>query len=477
MRDQLDFYFDGQWRPSTGGRVIDVINPATERESGRITLASASDVNEAVSAAKRAFGTFAETTAKERRALLLEIIANYERRFEDMAVAISEEMGAPIAFAREAQAQIGLGHLRIAADAMEIFPFEERMGRTRIRREPVGVCALITPWNWPVNQIVSKVAPALATGCTMVLKPSEIAPYSARVWTEIMDAAGVPAGVFNMINGDGQGAGAWLSGHPDIDMVSFTGSSIGGVSVASVAAGSVKRVHQELGGKSAKIVINGPCFEAAIRHCVRAVVRNAGQSCNAPTRLLVQRESVSEAARIARDEMLRVRVGNPLSDADLGPVVSERQWRKIQDLIGSGVAEGAQIECGGAGRPAHLPAGYYVRPTLFSNVSNDMRIAREEIFGPVLVIIAYDDLDDAVRIANDTPYGLAAYVSGADVPTAERLAARLRAGQITIDDAPADLRAPFGGFKQSGNGREWGAWAFHDFVELKAVIGAEDRAA
>jgi aldehyde dehydrogenase (NAD+) len=471
MRDYLKFYIDGQWVDPAVPRTLDVINPATEAVAGRISIGSAADADRAVQAARRAFDSYSQTTVATRVALLEAVIAEYQKRYADMAAAITEEMGAPAVLAQKAQAAMGLGHLQTALAVLKDYPFEEQRGSTLIRKEPIGVCAFITPWNWPVNQIACKAAPALAVGCTMVLKPSEIAPFSAQIWTEILHAAGVPAGVFNLVNGDGPGVGSALSAHPEVDMVSFTGSTRAGIEVARNAAPTVKRVHQELGGKSPNIMLPDADLKRAVTAGVRSVMTNSGQSCNAPTRLLVPNSRMDEALAIARQAAEATTVGTPESGAALGPVVSAAQWDKIQTLIGKGLEEGATLVAGGPGRPAGLDKGYYVKPTVLGGVNNRMTVAREEIFGPVLVIIGYDDVEQAIQIANDTPYGLAAYVSGSDLEQARAVARRLRAGQVNINSAPPDLMAPFGGFKQSGNGREWGDHAFGEFLEVKAMLG------
>ena len=471
MREYLKFYVDGRWVEPANPRLLDVVNPATERVAGRISLGSSRDVDLAVAAARRAFASFSLTSKVERLHLLRRVLQHYEARFDEVAAAITEEMGAPAWFAKQAQADIGREHLRTTIKALAEYEFACDRGSTRIVREPIGVCGFIVPWNWPINQIVCKVAPALATGCTMILKPSELAPFSAYLWSEIMHAAGVPAGVYNMINGDGPTVGTAIARHRDVDMVSFTGSTRAGIEVAKNAADTVKRVQQELGGKSPNIVLPDADLEQAVAAGVRAVMLNSGQSCNAPTRLLVPKASMEAAIRIARAAAQAITVGDPLRDVQIGPVVSELHWNRIQALIQRGIEEGATLVAGGTGKPAGLVEGYYVKPTVFAHVRNDMTIARQEVFGPVLVMIGYDDIDDAVAIANDTDYGLAAYVQSADVATARRIADRLRAGQVIINDAPRDLMAPFGGYKQSGNGREWGDHALAEFLETKAVVG------
>ena len=472
MRDMLQFYIDGEWVDPETPNPFDVINPATEEVCGRISLGSAADVDKAVAAAKRAEESFAQTTREHRIALLEDILEVFHRRSDEVATAIMEEMGAPWKLAKYAQAPSGSEHIKCAADVLKSYQFTETIGTTQVIREPIGPCALITPWNWPINQIAVKVAPALAAGCTMVLKPSEIAPFDAVLFAEILHEAGVPAGVFNLLNGDGPTVGAALSSHPDIAMVSFTGSTRAGVAVAQNAAPTVKRVAQELGGKSANIVLDDADFAKAIGRGASACFENSGQSCNAPTRMLVPRERLAEAAAIAGKRAESTKVGDPQAeDTRIGPVVSESQWNKIQDLIQKGIDEGATLVAGGPGRPDGLARGYYVKPTVFSDVNNDMTIAREEIFGPVLSIIPYESEDDAVRIANDTPYGLSGYVSSGNLERARAIAARLRTGMVHINNSAEDSRAPFGGYKHSGNGREWGAHGMEEFLELKSIYG------
>jgi len=471
MREHLQFYIGGQWVDPFSPHAIQVINPATEQVCGHVSLASAADVDRAVQAARGAFESWSQTSREERLALFGRLIAEYQKRMPDLAAAVTEEMGAPAQLSERAQVPVGLMHLVTAMEVLKTYEFEKPRGTTLLAREPIGVCGFITPWNWPLNQIAAKVAPALATGCTMVLKPSEISPFSAVIWTEILDAAGVPAGVFNLVQGDGPTTGAAIASHPDVDMVSFTGSTRAGIEVARAAAPTVKRVHQELGGKSPNIVLDDADVARAVTACVRSVMNNSGQSCNAPTRLLVPRDRMADAEEAARAAAEKTSVGDPNGEAHIGPVVSKAQWDKIQGLIQAGVDEGATLVTGGTGRPQGLEHGWYVRPTIFSNVNNDMRVAREEIFGPVLCILPYDSEAEAIRIGNDTPYGLAAYVQSGDPARARRVASRLRAGQVNINNASPDPMAPFGGFKQSGNGREWGEEAFGEFLETKAVLG------
>ena len=477
MRDNLKFYIDGEWVDPVVPSSLDVINPATEEPCGRISLGSVADVDKAVAAAVAAQESFAATTREERIALLEAIIDAFKARYNDIATAIMEEMGAPWGLAKGAQAGSGIGHLKSTLKALKDYHFDERLGTTRVVREPIGVCALITPWNWPSNQIVCKVAPALAAGCTMVLKPSEVAPFDAVVFTEVLDAAGVPAGVFNLVNGDGPTVGTALSQHPDVAMVSFTGSTRAGVMVAQNAAPSVKRVTQELGGKSATILLDDVDFEAAVKAGAEECFENTGQSCNAPTRMLVPASKMDEAARFAAEVADATVVGQPTNDeVEVGPLVSEVQWNKVQNLIQKGVEEGATLAAGGPGKPSGLSTGYFVKPTVFANVTNDMTIAREEIFGPVLSILPYENDDDAVRIANDTPYGLASYISSTDLDRARRIAGRLKSGMVHINYASLDSMAPFGGYKQSGNGREWGPLGIEEFLETKSIYGYDENA-
>ncbi|WP_431702524.1 aldehyde dehydrogenase family protein [Pseudomonas sp. BR20] len=470
MRENLQFYIDGSWVEPAGNIVIDVINPADETVAGQLALGGTLDVDKAVAAARAAFQSFSQISVEERVALFDRIIAAYQLRAQDLAIAVSEEMGAPLWLAEQLQVTAGLAHIQIARAALAKYSFEHEMGTTEIVREPIGVCALITPWNWPLNQLTCKVAAALATGCTMVVKPSEVSPFSATIFTEIMHDAGVPAGVFNLVHGDGKGVGDALTGHPEVDLVSFTGSTPAGIQVARNAALTVKRVHQELGGKSPNILLPSADFPSAVAAGVAQIMLNSGQSCNAPSRMLVPFTRMDEVADLARTAAAQWVVGHPASNAKMGPVASEAQWRKIQNLIQVGIEEGATLITGGLGRPEGLDTGFYVQPTVFSNVTNDMTIAREEIFGPVLVIIGYADEADAVAIANDTVFGLAAYVQG-EHTAAETVARKLRAGQVTLNYADMDLAAPFGGYKQSGNGREWGEVAFGDFLETKAIVG------
>ena len=468
------FYIDGQWVDPAKPKDFQVINPATEEPAGVISMGSAADVDRAVAAARRAFDSFSQTTREERRGLLETILKIYKKRYADVANAIRDEMGAPAKLASGGQAGIGVGHLSAMIDVLKTFEFENRHGPTRLVLEPIGVCALITPWNWPINQVAAKVVPALAAGCTMVLKPSEFSPFSAIIWAEVLHEAGVPKGVFNLVNGTGIEVGAALASHPDVDMVSFTGSTRAGTEVAKLAATTVKRVSQELGGKSPNILLDDADFERAVKAGVLHVFENSGQSCNAPTRMLVPANRLAEVEAIAKRVAQAVTVGDPTSkEIEVGPVVSKIQFDRVEDYISKGIAEGARLVIGGEGRPEGLSKGYYVRPTIFSNVNNNMLIAREEIFGPVLAILPYQTEEEAIKIANDTPYGLQAYVWSNDLARANRVGRRIRAGRITINGSAGDMKTPFGGFKKSGNGREWGEHGLRDFLEVKAVIGAE----
>ncbi|UYN97391.1 MAG: aldehyde dehydrogenase family protein [Enhydrobacter sp.] len=475
MQERLQFYIDGKWVDPVTPRALDVINPANEEPFARISMGSKGDVDKAVAAARRAFETYSRTTREERLALLEKIVAAYKGKFQAVAETISQEMGAPLWLAKAAQAATGLGHLNEAIKILKDYPFEEMRGTTAVVKEPVGVCGFITPWNWPINQIVCKVAPALAAGCTIVLKPSEVAPMNAMLFADVLHEAGVPPGVFNLVNGDGAGVGEAMSAHPGIDMMSFTGSTRAGIAVAKAAADTVKRVAQELGGKSANIVLDDADLTKAVSAGVMSMMLNSGQSCNAPSRMFVPRAKNDAAIAVAKAAAEKVKVIDPATaDAGpgtIGPVVSEVQFNKIQALIQKGIEEGATLVTGGPGRPENMNRGYYVRPTVFANVTNDMTIAREEIFGPVLTMLAYDTEEDAVAQANDTPYGLSGYVQSGNIERARKVASRLRTGNVHLNGAGPDFGAPFGGYKQSGNGREWGEYGFEEFLETKAVMG------
>jgi aldehyde dehydrogenase (NAD+) len=472
--DNRQFYIDGAWVDPLETKEFQVINPATEAVAGVISMGTTKDVDRAVAAARRAFDSYSRTTPADRIALLERVLKAYKAHFDEIAQAISTEMGAPITLAKGAQTKIGVGHISAMIEVLKTFKFEEMHGNTRLVQEPVGVCALITPWNWPMNQVAAKVVPALAAGCTMVLKPSEYSPFSAVLWAQVMHEAGVPGGVFNLVNGDGPSVGAPLSLHRDVDMVSFTGSTRAGTEVARNAAASVKRVHQELGGKSPNVLLDDADFERAVTKSVLHVFQNSGQSCNAPTRMLVPAAKLAEVEAIARRVTATVIVGDPASEkTTVGPLVSKLQFDRVEGYIEKGIAEGAKLVTGGAGRPEGMAKGYFVRPTIFSGVRNDMTIAREEIFGPVLCILPYESEDEAVEIANDTPYGLAAYVWSQDNVRARRVGNRIRAGQVALNGASGDMKTPFGGFKMSGNGREYGEFGLRDFLEVKAVIGVD----
>lgn len=474
MRQYTQFYINGQWVSPSNAPVCDVINPATEQVVAQISLGTQADVDAAVAAAKAAFTDFSCSPVEDRIALLERILTIYQSRYGDIAEAIRLEMGAPSQLASTAQAGAGMAHIAEAIKVLKQFEFTEVRGAHRIVKEAIGVCALITPWNWPMNQLTCKVAPALATGCTMVLKPSEVAPLSAYIFAEIVHEAGLPAGVFNLVNGDGAGVGTALSKHPDVDLVSFTGSTRAGTLIAQNAAPTVKRVTQELGGKSPNIILpDAPLEEAVIRGAMH-MFHNTGQSCNAPSRMLVQRDQLAQAEASAAAAAAMVVVGDPSDEATtMGPLVSQVQFDRVQNLIEQGIAEGAKLVCGGLGKPDGIEQGYFVKPTVFSDVNNDMTIAREEIFGPVLVIIPYDSEDEAIRIANDTAYGLAGYVQSGDIDRARTVAAKIRAGNVKINGASGGTDIPFGGYKQSGNGREWGVHGFTDYLEIKAIEGYE----
>lgn len=472
MKECRHFYIDGKWVTPIKACDFQVINPASEEPIATISLGGAADVDKAVAAAKKAFESYSETSPDARLVFLQRIIEVYKSKIDEMAETISQEMGAPITLSRAAQAPVGLSHFSEIVKVLGHFKFEELRGSTLMRKEPIGVCGLISPWNWPMNQIACKVAPALAAGCTMVLKPSEIAPLSAYLFAQILHEADLPPGVFNMVNGDGPIVGSAISSHPDVAMVSVTGSSRAGVAVALAAAPSIKRVTQELGGKSANIILDDADLENAVNEGVQACFRNTGQSCNAPTRMLVPRSKMVEAAAAAKRATEATNVGDPFTKGTtIGPLASKAQFEKVQLLIKKGIEEGAKLVAGGPGRPAGISKGYYVKPTVFADVHNDMTIAREEIFGPVLCIIPYEDEEDAIRIANDTPYGLSGFVTSGNIDRARGVAKRIRSGNVHINGARLDFAGCFGGYKQSGNGREWGEAGLEEFLELKAVFG------
>ena len=475
MKIYKQFYINGKWvDPVKKIDSFDVLNPANEKVIGQVSLGTPHDVDSAVISARNAFNFFSQTSVEDRLTLLERIIEVYESRYDEVAETISLEMGAPISLSKNAQAKSGLTHFRQSIEVLHNFRWEERSGSTLIRKEPVGVVGMITPWNWPINQISCKVAPALAAGCTMILKPTEIAPLNAMLFAEIMHEANVPAGVFNLVNGDGPTVGEAMSSHPDIDMISFTGSTRAGIAVAKGAADTVKRVAQELGGKSPNIILEDSDFESAIKRSTEHCFNNSGQSCNAPTRMLVPENKHNEAKEIAKQTAELTKVGDPFDDnTTIGPVVSAVQYNKVQDLIKKGIEEGAELVVGGLGKPEGLTTGYYVKPTVFAGVSNDMAIAREEIFGPVLSIIPYKNEEEAIEIANDTDYGLYGYVFSNNAERAKLIANRIRAGSVSINGAGADPSTPFGGYKQSGNGRERGPFGFDEFLEVKAVLGGD----
>ena len=469
--NMLKFYINGAWVDPVSTNRMGVENPATEEIVAEVALGNQADIDAAIMAARAAFDAWTVTPLEQRIALVQRILDEYNARYEDFAQAMSTEMGAPIEWARGAQAWAGQVHIESTIKAAKDMEWESMRGTTRIVHEGIGVCALITPWNWPMNQIACKVAPALIAGCTMVLKPSEIAPLSGVLFAEVCDAAGVPAGVFNLVNGTGPEVGARMSVHPEVDMVSFTGSTRAGTAIAAAAAATAKRVAQEMGGKSPNIILQNADLEAAVKAGVEGCFGNTGQSCDAPTRMLVHRSQHDAALVHAKAAAEAVVVGDPReTTTTMGPLVSKMHFDKVQGLIAKGIEEGSQLVCGGLGRPVGVNRGWFVRPTIFGNVTNDMTIAREEIFGPVLAILPYDDIDHAVAIANDSPYGLAAFIAG-PVAEAQPIARRLRAGTVNLNYPAWDTFAPFGGYKQSGNGREYADWAIHDFCEVKGIVG------
>jgi aldehyde dehydrogenase (NAD+) len=470
MREYLKFYIDGKWVEPAQAGSFEVVNPATEQVSGKVALGSAADVDAAVKAARKAFTTWSQTSKQQRLDVLQRIAEQYQKRQGELAAAITEEMGAPTALANGFQVGLGIGHLTTVIENLKKFDFEQQRGATLIVKEPIGVCGLITPWNWPMNQVAVKAFPAIAMGCTVVFKPSENSPYSAQIFTEILDAAKVPAGVFNLVQGTGPSVGVALSSHPDVDLITFTGSNRTGAEIAKNAAPTFKRVAQELGGKGPNIILDDAKFAANVAGGVASMMGNSGQTCSAPSRMLVPKARMEEAIRVAQEAASKVTVGDPNGSFSIGPVVSKTQFDKIQGYIQKGIEEGAKLVAGGPGRPDGLKTGYYVKPTVFANVTNDMTIAREEIFGPVLVILGYDGIEQAVELANDSEYGLASYVHAADVEQARSVARKIRSGWVVINDG-FDFNAPFGGYKKSGNGREWGDYGFHEYVETKAILG------
>ena len=466
------FYINGQWVDPVKDETINIINPANESVIGQLNVGNAQDIDKAVTAAKKAFSNFSITPVQERLELLTEIRNIFKKRFDDIVDSITTEMGAPIKLSRGAQPAVRLGHLKTAIRVLENHKFEYEFNGSLIRHEPIGVCGLITPWNWPINQTISKLGPCLASGCTAILKPSEISPLSANVIAEIIHEAKAPAGVFNMVHGLGPIVGEALSSHQDVDMMSFTGSTRGGIAVAQASAKTVKRVSQELGGKSPNIILDDTAFESSVKIGVEKIMENTGQSCNAPTRMLVPKNRHEEAMQIAKLVAENLKTGDPKEETtDIGPLVSDVQYKKVQSLIESGINAGAKLVTGGTGRPSHLNKGYYVKPTVFGDVDNKMEIAQEEIFGPVLSIIPYDSEDEAVEIANDTNYGLSAYIAGENIERLKEIGRKIRAGQVHINYGSGGTNAPFGGFKQSGNGREKAEWGLEEFLETKAIMG------
>jgi len=472
MTDDTRFYIDGAWLERPDAPRIAVTNPASEEVIGHIAAGSPADVDLAVAAARRAFASFSQTTVADRLELLTRIKDLLEERSEQFAQAIVAEMGAAIGFARAGQCHFGIEHVRVAIEVLRAFDFESEINGVHVRKEPIGVVAAITPWNWPLYQITAKVAPALAAGCTVVLKPSELSPFSALLFAQVMHDASTPPGVFNLVNGTGDVVGATMSAHPDVDMVSFTGSTRAGVLVAQAAAPTIKRVVQELGGKSPNVFLPDADFATAVPKGVLGMMRNVGQSCASPTRMVVPAARLAEVEALAADAANAIVVGDPLDEASvLGPLANAPQFAKVQELIQSGIDEGAKLVCGGPGRPHGLNHGYFARPTVFSEVTTEMRVAREEIFGPVLVLMPYEDEADAVRIANATVYGLSSHVQAADQEAARRVARQIRAGQVHINYPAWSGYAPFGGYRQSGNGREYGAFGIEEYLEVKAILG------
>ena len=470
--NETRLYIDGQWQDRSGATRIAVVDPFSERIVGHIAAGTPADVDLAVAAARRAFDGFSRSSAEERLTLLGRILALLEERAELFVQTLVTEMGAAIGFARASQVPFAIEHVRVQMEVLRRYAFLSRDGETATAREPIGVCALITPWNWPLYQITAKVAPAIAAGCTVVLKPSELSPYSALLFAQVMHDAGVPAGVFNLVGGTGEAVGAALAAHPDVDMISITGSTRAGVLVAQAAAVTVKRVVQELGGKSPNVFLDDADFEQGVAKGVLAGMRNAGQSCSAPTRMLVPASRLAEVEALAANTAANIIVGDPRDEqTTMGPIANSAQFGRVQAMIAAGIDEGAKLICGGPGRPAGLEHGFFARPTIFSDVMPDMRVAREEIFGPVLAIMPYRDEEEAITIANDTVYGLGAHLQSRDRDRARRVAGRIRAGQVHINYPAWNGHAPFGGYKRSGNGREYGVHGLEEYLETKAIIG------
>ena len=469
--DTSKFYIDGAWVEPSGQATRDVINPATMESVAKVALGNETDADRAIAAAKAAFPAWSETSREERLGYLKAILAALIARNDELAAAIQAEMGAPTSVAQKQQAPSAIGHFMETIRVLEEFDFEEAMGTTLVRKEPIGVAVLITPWNWPLNQIACKVAPALAAGCTMVLKPSELAPLDAAIFADIVDKAGLPKGVFNLVHGEGPAIGNALTGHKDADMVSFTGSTRAGIAISANAANTIKRVALELGGKSANILLDDADFEKAVTNSVFTMMNNSGQSCNAPSRMMVPESRYETVKAIAAAVAEKVSVGRPEDDARIGPIANENQYKRVVSLIDGAKAEGAELITGGSDKPAGLEQGLFVQPTIFGKVTPDMTIAREEVFGPVLSIMTYTDVDEAIEIANSSEYGLSGYVWSGDADKARKVASRLRTGMVHINGAPLDNKAPFGGYKMSGNGREWGIYGLEEFLETKSVFG------
>ncbi|MEQ9396044.1 aldehyde dehydrogenase family protein [Marinobacter salarius] len=466
------FYIDGKWVDPVGTTQIQVVNPATENSIADVALGAEEDIDRAVKAARRAFSNYSATSPEQRVRLLERILEAYQEHVEELAQTLTSEMGAPISFARQAQVPLGMAHLRKMIEVLRSYEFEYAKGSSLIVEEAIGVCGLITPWNWPINQIMCKVVPALAAGCTMVLKPSEVAPLNAIILARIFDQAGVPEGVFNMVQGEGAIVGEAISSHPDIDMVSFTGSTRAGVLIAKSAANTVKRVHQELGGKSANIILPDADLKTAVTRGLHGCYRNAGQTCTAPTRMYVHRSQLSDVIKIAQKAAEQITVGDPTNEmVELGPLVSDVHYQKVQAMIKRGCDEGAELVSGGPGRPEGLEQGYFAQPTIFARVTSDMTIAQEEIFGPVLSILSYDNEEEVISLANSSNYGLAAYVQSSNLKRARNVARRMRAGSVQINYPPFDAGSPFGGYKQSGNGREYAEFGLAEYLEVKGLVG------
>ena len=472
MLDKTKFYINGEWVNPSKKNDFDVINPSNEEVCAKITLGSSEDTNKAIQSAKKAFETWKETSKQERVAFLEKLLKIYNERYDEMTDAITTELGCPRDWCSANQTSSGASHIEDFIKRLKEFNFEpgfDKGSKNQILYEPIGVCGLITPWNWPINQIALKVVPALATGCTMILKPSEIAPLSGMLFAEMIHEAGFPPGVFNLVNGDGAGVGTILSGHKDVDMVSFTGSTRAGRLITKNAADTIKRVCLELGGKGGNIVF-ADSYPDAVRDGIRNVMSNSGQSCDAPTRMLVERSIYERAVKEAADEANKIKVDLASKAGDhIGPVISKIQFDKIQSLIKSGIEEGAKLVAGGPDRPEDFKKGYFIKPTIFTDVDNNMRVAKEEIFGPVLSIIPFETEEEAIQITNDTEYGLGNYLQTSDKEKAKRVSRKLRSGIVYVNNQAADSGTPFGGYRQSGNGREGGSWGLHEYLEVKTI--------